>query len=277
VGSTTGDNVTVSRYADPSEVSSYVSDHDGWGPTARYRQSRVHVVEQVLRTQSGGDLLDVGCGPGEMVVRLLGTREDDFRITACDRSPAMIDAVAGRVDKPGVIRLSVANIEELPFEAGEFDVVLAMGVLEYVGVRHALHEISRVVRDDGLVMLTMLNPLSPYRIFEWCVYWPALRLLGQVEGLLRVPAGQRHGVAKSGIRAMRPGRLRRLMRNEGLSPQSLVYYDVTALLPPFDKVIRRWTTHWRSNLETTVGTGIRGRLGTGYLLTARRTDGGRAN
>jgi ubiquinone/menaquinone biosynthesis C-methylase UbiE len=207
-----------------------------------------------------------------MVMRLRGTREDDFRITACDRSPAMIDAVAERVDEPSEIRLSVANIEELPFEAGEFDVVLAMGVLEYVEVRHALHEISRVVRDDGLVVLTMLNPSSPYRVFEWCVYWPALRLLGRVEGLLRVPAEQRHGVARSGIRAMSPGRLRRLMRSEGLLPQSLLYYDVTALLPPFDKVIRRWTTRWRRNLEATVGTGIRGRLGTGYLLTARRAD-----
>jgi hypothetical protein len=60
------------------------------------------------------------------------------------------------------------------------------------------------------------------------------------------------------------------MRSEGLLPQDLVYYDVTALLPPFDKVIRRWATRWRSNLETTVATGALGRLGTGYLITARR-------
>ena len=269
---TTRDNVTAARYADPNEVSSYVTSYAGWGPTARYRQSRLHLVERVLRARAGGDLLDVGCGPGEMVRRLRDARAGDFRITACDRSPAMIEAVAERVEQSDGLRLAVASIEEMPFEDGEFDVVLAMGVLEYVDVRRSLHEIARVVRRDGLVVLTMLNPLSPYRIVEWFVYWPALRLLGRVERLLRVPDGRGHGVAKSGINAVTVARLRRLMRSEGSLPQELMYYDVTALLPPFDKLIRRWTTRWRSDLETTVRTGARGSLGTGYLLTARRSD-----
>jgi len=184
----------------------------------------------------------------------------------------MIEAVAERVGQSDGLRLAVASIEEMPFEDCEFDVVLAMGVLEYVDVRRSLHEIARVVRRDGLVVLTMLNPLSPYRIVEWFVYWPALRLLGRVERLLRVPDGRRHGVAKSGIKAVTVARLRLLMRSEELLPQDLMYYDVTALLPPFDKLIRRWTTRWRGDLDTTVRTGVRGWLGTGCLLTARRAD-----
>jgi len=263
------DNVTVARYADPAEVSSYVASYEGWGPSARYFWSRLYIIEKVLRACAGGELLDVGCGPGMMVSRLLDTRAGDFRITACDRSPAMMEAVARRVPAAGDTRLAVASIEDMPFEDDGFDVVLGMGVLEYVDVRLAVREIARLVRDDGLVVVTMLNPLSPYRLFDWFVHLPAVRLAGQVERLLRVPEGRRHAAAKSGVRALTASRLRRVMRSEGLRPESLVYYDVTPLLPPFDRVIRRWARRWRDHPETTVRTGIRGRLGTGYLVTAR--------
>ncbi len=228
------ENVTVARYADPAEVSSYVASYEGWGPSARYFWSRLYLIEKVLRACRGGELLDVGCGPGMMVSRLLDTRGGDFRITACDRSPAMIKAVAHP--------------------------------------RLAVREIARVTRDDGLVVVTMLNPLSPYRLFDWLVHLPAVRLAGQIERLLRIREGRRHAVPKSGVRALTVTRLRRILRSEGLRPESLAYYDVTLLLPPFDRVIRRWARRWRDHPETTVRTGIRGRLGTGYLVTARRMD-----
>jgi len=266
------ENVTVARYADPAEVSSYVASYEGWGPSARYFWSRLYLIEKVLRACRGGELLDVGCGPGMMVSRLLDTRGGDFRITACDRSPAMIKAVAHRVPAAGDIRLAVASIEDMPFEDDEFDVVLGMGVLEYVDPRLAVREIARVTRDDGLVVVTMLNPLSPYRLFDWLVHLPAVRLAGQIERLLRIREGRRHAVPKSGVRALTVSRLRRILRSEGLRPESLAYYDVTLLLPPFDRVIRRWARRWRDHPETTVRTGIRGRLGTGYLVTARRMD-----
>ncbi|MEU4602294.1 class I SAM-dependent methyltransferase [Kribbella sp. NPDC023972] len=183
-----------------------------------------------MRACPGGDLLDVGCGPGMQVRQLLDTRGGDFRITACDRSPAMMHAVAHRVGESAKTRLAVASIEDLPFQDKAF--VLGMGVLEYVDARRALREITRVVRDDGLVVVTMLNPLSPYRIVDWIAYRPALRMLGRVEGLLGVPEGRRHAAAKSGVRALPVSRLRHLMRRGGLRPESLVYYDVTPLLPP---------------------------------------------
>jgi ubiquinone/menaquinone biosynthesis C-methylase UbiE len=265
------ENPTVARYADPAEVSSYVASYQGWGPLARYFSSRLYLIEQVLQG-CAGELLDVGCGPGMMVSRLLDTRAGDFRITACDRSPAMIDAVRRRVPAVGDTRLTVASIEDMPFEPDEFDVVLAMGVLEYVDARRAVREIARVVRDDGLVVVTMLNPLSPYRLFDWFVHLPAVRLAGQVERLLGRRNWRRHAEARSGVRALRVSQLRRILRSEGLRPERLAYYDVTPLLPPFDRLIRRWARRWRDHPETTVGTGIRGRLGTGYLVTARRVD-----
>jgi SAM-dependent methyltransferase len=256
------------QYAEPALVAGYANDHAGWGPTARYHHSRRHAIDQILGSCPGGDLLDVGCGPGMMVRHLLDTRPGRFRITACDQSPAMIDAVAARTGSE--VRLSVGDIQEMPFADRVFDVVLAMGVLEYTDAALALHEVARVTRPGGLVVATMLNPRSPYRLFEWGVFWPARRTLGALERAVGVPPSRRHGARRTGIVALTPRRLRELLWRAGLQPEDVIAYDVTASVPPFDRLARRWDRSWRAHPEKTISRGAKRWLGTGYLIAARR-------
>lgn len=89
---------------------SLVASRGGWGPTARYARSRLYVVERVLRG-CGGDLLDIGCGSGALVGRLLDTRPGDFRITAADRSPAIVASAALLAAEPAAVRVAAADIE----------------------------------------------------------------------------------------------------------------------------------------------------------------------
>ncbi|WP_425425596.1 class I SAM-dependent methyltransferase [Amycolatopsis marina] len=206
-----------------------------------------------------------------MLVRhLLDTRLGDFRITASDQSLAMVEAVAHQSSGAGGVELVVSGIEDMPFSDESFDVVLAMGVLEYADAAGALRELARVVRPGGLVVMTMLNPVSPYRLFEWCIYWPALRAHGRVQGLLGTPAERRYGARRSGIRAVPHSHLRRMLYDVGLCPQEAIYYDLTPLVPPLDKLVRRWKRDWRVNPEKTVGSGVRRWLGTAYLVSAHR-------
>jgi SAM-dependent methyltransferase len=256
------------QYAEPALVAGYADDHAGWGPTARYHHSRRHAIDQVLDGCPRGDLLDVGCGPGMMVRHLLDTRPGHFRITACDQSQAMIDAVAARAGND--VRLSVGDIQEMPFADRLFDVVLAMGVLEYTDATLALHEVARVTRPGGLVVVTMLNPKSPYRLFEWGVFWPARRTLGALERAVGVPPSRRHGARRTGIVALTPRRLRELLWRAGLQPEEVIAYDVTASVPPFDRLARRWDRSWREHPEKTIARGAKRWLGTGYLIAARR-------
>jgi ubiquinone/menaquinone biosynthesis C-methylase UbiE len=256
---------------DAYDAAGYADSHEGWGPTARYFHSRMYAVEESLRGCLGGELLDVGCGPGMMVRRLLDTRPGEFRITACDRSETMMEEVAARTTGAENVELVVANIEDMPFEDKRFDVVLAMGVLEYTDAASALRELARVTQPDGLVVITMLNPLSPYRLFEWGVYWTARRLLGSIERLAGVPAERRHGASRSGIRALPAARLRTRMREAGLLPEDQVYYDLSPLVPPLDKIARRRFRQWRTHPERTVSRGARGWIGTAYLVTGRRS------
>ncbi|RBM15268.1 class I SAM-dependent methyltransferase [Prauserella sp. PE36] len=260
----------ASQYQDAAEAAGYVAAHDGWGPTARYFHSRLHVVQELLKDCPGGDLLDAGCGPGMLVRRLLDTRAEKFHITACDRSPAMIEAVVDRTFDATNVELVVASIEDMPVGDASFDVVVAMGVLEYTDLPRALRELSRVVRPGGLMLVTMLNPASPYRLFEWGVYWPALRLLGRLERRLGVPAANRHGARVSGIRAVGAKTLRRMLHQVGMQPEDVVYYDLTPLVPPLDRLARRWARRWRDHPERTASRGTRRWMGTGYLVAARR-------
>jgi ubiquinone/menaquinone biosynthesis C-methylase UbiE len=264
------DDIVGGQYAQVDDAAGYVAAHQGRGPYARYFQSRLYLVREALRACPGGRILDVGCGPGMLVRDLLDRRPGDFLITACDRSVAMIDTLARQVGDSREVEPAVARIEDMPFTDESFDAVVAAGVLEYVDISRALHEIARVTRPDGLVLTTMLNPHSPYRLFEWGVYWPALRLLGRVEHRLHVPPDRRHNAPSSGIRAVPPGRLRRMMRNAGLEPQSVIHYDLTPLVPPVDRIVRRWTPDWPTRLDKTVGSGTRRWMGTAYLITARR-------
>lgn len=267
------DDAVHAQYEDAAAAAGYAASHEGWGPPARYFHSRLHVVSDSLRRYSGGDLIDIGCGPGMLLRRLLDTRPDDFRITALDRSAAMIRAAATRVAPGADVHLAVGRAEAVPFPDQSFDVIVAMGVLEYCEAALALREFARVARPGGLVLVTMLNPLSPYRMFEWSVYWPLLRVLGRAERLLGRPADRRHGAQTSGIRAMPASRLRRMMNEAGLRPDDVVYYDLTPLLPPLDRIVRRWTRQWREHPERTVSRGLRRWMGTAYVVAAHRVGG----
>ncbi|MHB9862106.1 class I SAM-dependent methyltransferase [Streptomyces sp. YIM S03343] len=275
MSSTVADQETSDRrdvrvqFDDPSLAASYASSYQGSGPAERYFSSRLHAVFEILDRCPGGDLLDVGCGPGMFVRRVLDTRPGDFRITAVDQAPAMIAEAAGRT-AGAEVELAVGDAEALPFPDASFDVVVAMGVLEYCDLSVVLRELDRVVRPDGLVLVSMLNPLSPYRLFEWGVYWPLLRLLGQIEGLLGLPPKRRHGVPKSGIRALSARRLRRRMREARLCPVDVVHYDLTPSVPPFDRFVWRWTRRHERPADT-VSRGLCRWPGTAYLVAATRS------
>lgn len=252
------------------EAANYAAAYSGWSRYARYYHSRLHLVLELLKTVPGGALLDVGCGPGMLLQALVASRPGEFKVTAVDQSLAMLNEASARVSDEDGVEFRQGRAEDLPLDDASFDVVLAMGVLEYTDLPVALRELCRITRPGGLVLVTMLNPLSPHRLFEWCVYWPCLRLLGRVEGLVGIPEGRRHDAEKTGIHAYPAGRLARRMQDAGLEPHDLLYYDLTLLPPPLDRFVRRWNRGWRERPDKTVARGARGWSGTAYLIAARR-------
>jgi len=263
------DRVTA-QYGSAQAAAEYARAGRQPGHQGRFLRLRLHLVQDLLASFPGGDLLDAGCGPGGMARALLESRPRDFRISVLDQSPAMVEYCVASARDAGEVRPAVGRLEAMPFADSSFDVTLVMGALEYADARAAVREISRVTRPGGLVIVTMLNPLSPYRVTEWFLYWPLLRVLEAFERSLGAPADRRHGARSTGIHAFPAGRLRGLMRQAGLQPVDLVHFDVTLLVPPLDRLPPMMRRAERAACERTVTRGWRRWTGTGYIVAATR-------
>jgi ubiquinone/menaquinone biosynthesis C-methylase UbiE len=218
-----------------------------------YRARMARIVE-LLASCPGGRLLDVGCGAGQLSRLLLNRRPGDFDIVALDRSATMIDAARVVIGDPSV-SFVVARAESMPFGDGEFDVVLAVGVLEYTRLARALLELARVTRVGGLAVVTMLNPVSPYRLWERAVYRHLRRLRGREETPIRW--------------LLREHELVRALDAAGFSRIDTVYYDFNLFPSPLDKRLERLELAVARRLERQ-GRGRIRTLGTGYIVAVQR-------
>jgi SAM-dependent methyltransferase len=205
-----------------------------------------------------------------MVTALLASRPGDFRIVALDNSLAMIQHCKARAPGLGDISAGVGALEAMPFPREVFDVTLAMGVLEYAYAPAAVSELSRVTKNGGTVIISMLNPISPYRVTEWLVSWPLLRLTDFAIRSLRIPSSTSKGPGHSGIRAISASKMRRLLKKQELQISEIIYYDTRILAPPFDHICHMFK---RSEAEVRCPSVVNGWarwLGTAYLVVATK-------
>jgi SAM-dependent methyltransferase len=114
----------------------------------------------------GGELLDLGCGSGELARHLAGI---GYRMTGCDIAPQMLRQaeMADQAQRVRWIRLD-PEWRTLPFASGSLDAVIAASVLEYVPEpRAVLHECARVLRPGGSLLCTVPDLTHPVRWLEW--------------------------------------------------------------------------------------------------------------
>jgi SAM-dependent methyltransferase len=114
----------------------------------------------------GGELLDLGCGSGELARRMAAA---GYQVTGCDIAPQMLRrAVAADREQAVHWRQLPPDWRVLPVEAGRLDVVLAASVLEYLpSPGDVLAECARVLRPGGVLLCTVPNPAHPVRWLEW--------------------------------------------------------------------------------------------------------------
>ena len=96
-------------------------------------------------------ILEVGCGPGNLWAENLDRLPDGWNVTLTDASPGMIREAGDRLDDER-FRFRLADAQELPFEGGAFDAVIANHVLYHVPDRgRAVSEMSRVLGPAGVL------------------------------------------------------------------------------------------------------------------------------
>ncbi|MFD6989408.1 class I SAM-dependent methyltransferase [Streptomyces sp. NPDC059943] len=105
----------------------------------------------------GRTVLDAGSGEGELA-RAIARR--GARVTAVDRSPAMVRSAAREATEQGLsMHCALADIERLPLRPESVDVVVARDVLnDLADPRGALSECSRVLAPGGRMIALVLHP-----------------------------------------------------------------------------------------------------------------------
>jgi ubiquinone/menaquinone biosynthesis C-methylase UbiE len=96
----------------------------------------------------GARLLEAGCGPALLWRRNVERIDPTWTLTLTDFSPGMLDVARTVLGERATY--AVADLQELPFEDGSFDVVLANHMLYHVPDRpRAFAEVTRVLVPGG--------------------------------------------------------------------------------------------------------------------------------
>jgi len=118
---------------------------------------------------AGARVLHAGCGSGQVDAGL----HERFRVTAVDISERALRLYAR--NNPHASRIEQASIFDLPFEAGAFDGVYNLGVLEHFHpheIREILDELHRVLKPRGKLVV-----FWPHRRGSSVLFLHALRRL----------------------------------------------------------------------------------------------------
>lgn len=134
----------------------------GWmagdfGRIASLNENRGQEFVDRLGLKHGMRVLDVACGTGNQSLPAARTGAD---VTGLDLAPNLLEQARAAAQKEGLkIRFLEGDAEELPFEAGEFDVVYSMfGAMFAPRPERVAAEFLRVCKPGGLIAMANWTP-----------------------------------------------------------------------------------------------------------------------
>jgi ubiquinone/menaquinone biosynthesis C-methylase UbiE len=152
------DNVTDSQfikdkqYGDSSNLGARIRLHEFYS-TNTHNLFR-HEFDLLLATcGSNAQVLEIGCGRGDLWKRNLDRVPDAWHITLTDFSDGMLDDARSMLgDDAARFTWQTADIQELPFADNSFDVVVANFMLYHVpDIQKGLREVARVLKPGGVL------------------------------------------------------------------------------------------------------------------------------
>jgi ubiquinone/menaquinone biosynthesis C-methylase UbiE len=197
----------------------------GWrGELDRGKEQRGNLqmnLDFLARTnllRPGDRILEIGCGIGTVVFELT---KQGYEALGTDISQVAIEY--GRTKYTG-LRLEVQPAEELPFDAGTFDVVLSFDVFEHIArIDRHVSEVQRVLKPAGHYLFETPNKMSSAvaetlrcKSLKWRRVHPSLHTPGQLRRRLAqhgfetrfVKMDQRNEYTRAKLRQLGPvGRL----------------------------------------------------------------------
>ena len=122
-----------------------------------HTEVNIAFVERVLELGArGGRFLDVGTGPAAIPI-MLAQRLPTLETIGIDLSPNMLELGNFHITEAGLterITLAQADAKDLPYPSQFFDGVISNSIIHHIpDPLPMLHEVSRVIRPDGLILI----------------------------------------------------------------------------------------------------------------------------
>jgi len=154
---------------------------------AKYGMDSAHpggfeLTRELLKRESitsSTSILDAGCGTGLTSAYI--AKNYGSSVTAVDVNPAMLLKASQRFIMENVnVKLHNANVTQLPFPSGSFDIVLAESVTIFTAIWKSVMEYFRVLKRGGTLIDIELTAELPLTIKE-------TKEVGEVYGVEWVP------------------------------------------------------------------------------------------
>jgi SAM-dependent methyltransferase len=141
------------QYATNTNLRARIALHERYSRTP---VSYPHWIFDGYAFGDAADVLEVGCGDGNIWRENLERIPAGWRLTLTDFSPGMVDAARAALGDRA--EYAVADVRELPFPDASFDAVIANHMLFHLEDRRpALAEIARVLRPGGAFRATTIG------------------------------------------------------------------------------------------------------------------------
>ena len=136
------------QYSTADKLSTRISIHSKYSVN---KQGFGNWITAHYRIGEGMSVLELGCGTGEMWAGKQEIIHRCGRFVLSDFSEGMLEKAKETLRDCSGIEYRQADIQDIPFEDGSFDVVIANMMLYHVpDLARGLREVRRVLKDDGV-------------------------------------------------------------------------------------------------------------------------------
>ncbi len=155
-------NLCVKKYFDQNENwlgAIYETSGDPHALGVRRRKEYIINMLDKSLTLKHGYAVDIGCGPGAYIYEI---EKRGFKVFGIDLSTEMLKHCAKNLNmRNDSVKLLCADSSNLPFSGELFNLVLSIGVLQYVvSIEKAIQELNRITAEYGFVVICFENIIS---------------------------------------------------------------------------------------------------------------------
>lgn len=128
-----------------------------FGQIAKFTQTNAEEFVKRCAVKAGLRVLDLACGTGNTAIP---AARAGARVTGLDIAPNLLDQARARAEREGLmIRFDEGDVEELPYAAASFDLVISMfGAMFGPRPNRVVGELVRVCRPGGRIAMASWTP-----------------------------------------------------------------------------------------------------------------------